>query len=75
MSNWTEEALCQALDEIKEKKLSYRQAEAKYNIPKSTFGDYITEKVKIGRKQGPPTVLSKEEELHLARWTMEIGYG
>lgn len=77
-SKWVEETLCQALDEIRDRKLTYRQAEAKYNISKSTLCDYITGKSVIGRRQGPQPVLSQEEEQCLAQWAGEIakiGYG
>ena len=77
-SKWNTETLCQAIEEIKDKKLSYREAEAKYHIPRSTLGDYITGKAQIGRKQGPQPVLTQDEELALATWATEmaqIGYG
>ena len=63
---------------VTDKKLTLRQAEAVYGVPKSTLSDYVSGKVKLGQCQGPPTVLSAKEEGKLARWALEmaaIGYG
>ena len=67
-----------AVTKVTDKKLTLRQAEAVYGVPKSTLSDYVSGKVKLGQCQGPPTVLSAEEEGKLARWALEmaaIGYG
>lgn len=75
---WNEEELVKAIEDIKDNKLSYRKAELKYGIPKSTLCDYVSGKVEVGRRQGPQPVLSHDEEKALVLWATEmtkIGYG
>ena len=43
-SKWNEETL-KAIEEIQQGKLSYRKAETKYGMPKSTLSDYVSGKV------------------------------
>jgi len=52
-SSWHLDGLQEAIDEIQSGKLSYRAAQAKYDIPKSTLHDYVTGKCKMGCRPGP----------------------
>jgi hypothetical protein len=73
-----EERIAIALDELNYRRLTYRGAEAKYGIPRSTLSDHVLGKVELGKKPGPPPVLTPEEEKYLIQWTIdmyEIGYG
>lgn len=66
-----------ALEGIREKKMTFRQAAEVYGIPKSTLYDHHSGKIK-GTKRGPPTVLTEAEERALADWALDmakIGYG
>ena len=75
---WSVDTLLQALDDIQSNGLSFRAAETKYNIPKSTLNDYATGKSLAGCKPGPASVLTAEEERKLVDWAVEmatIGYG
>ena len=75
---WSPETLVLAMDEVKDGKISLRQAAIKYDIPKSTLSDYLTDKVEVGSRPGPPPVLTRDEEKALADWAVEmsrIGYG
>lgn len=62
-ANWSEQSLQNALADIRVRKMSYRDAQDKYNIPKSTLQRKINDKnmKKIGR----PTELDPEEEIKL----------
>ena len=67
-----------ALDELNYRRLTYRGAQAKYRIPRSTLSDHALGKVELGKRPGPSPVLSAEEEKYLVKWTTdmyEIGYG
>ena len=73
-----EERIAIAVDELNYGRLSYRGAQAKYGIPRSTLSDHALGKVTLGKKPGPSPVLTPEEEKYLAQWTIdmyEIGYG
>ena len=75
---WSSETLVLAMDEVKDGKIYLRQAAIKYDIPKSTLSDYLTDKVEVGSRPGPPPVLTRDEEKALADWAVEmsrIGYG
>ena len=75
---WKQEDLVRALEDIECNKISFRHAAAKYDIPKSTLCDYVSGKVEVGRKPGPPSVLSIAEEKKLVEYAIEmsrIGYG
>ena len=66
------------MDELNYRRLTYRGAIAKYGIPRSTLSDHVLGKVELGKKPGPPPVLTPEEEKYLVQWTIdmyEIGYG
>ena len=73
-----EDAVHNAVQDIRSGKCSFRKAEQKYGIPKSTLNDYTTGRVEIGKRQGPQPVLRKDEEPYLVNWAVEmnkIGYG
>ena len=73
-----EDAILSAVEDIHSGKCSFRKAELKYGIPRSTLNDYTTGKVEVGKRQGPPPVLRKDEEQCLVNWAIEmnkIGYG
>ena len=75
---WGEETLVQALDELKYGKISFREASAKYGMPKSTLRDYATGKIVVEWWLGSQPVLTRDEEKRLVEWTIELahlGYG
>ena len=62
---------------IGKKELSYRQAESKFAIPRSTLHDHVAGKA-LTTKRGPPTLLNLAEESMLVDWALhmaDIGYG
>ena len=64
---------------VKNMELSYRKAESKYGIPRSTLSDHVTGK-SLSLKRGPPTVLTEAEEQMLVDWALHmadihVGYG
>ena len=68
-----------AVQRVKNKELSYRKAESKYSIPRSTLSDHVTGK-SLSLKRGPPTVLTEAEEQMLVDWALHmadihVGYG
>ena len=72
-----EDCIAIALDELNYRRLTYRGAQAKYGIPRSTLSDHALGKVELGKKRGPPPVLTPEEK-YLVQWTIDmygIGYG
>ena len=75
---WTTEDLTKQLNDIEEKKLSYREAGAKYGIPKSTLCDYKVGKVEVGAQTRPIPILTAAEEQKLIDYAFKmskIGYG
>ena len=73
-AQWTQEALLSALDDISHKKLSYRSAETKYGIPKSTLALYVTGKLEVGSKPGPDSVPTTAEESKLVEYVLHESY-
>ena len=65
-----EDHLHYALEDIRYGKCSFRKAETKYGIPKSTLNDYATGKVGLGKRRRPTPVLKKDEEQYLS----SVGY-
>ena len=45
-----EDAIHNAVKDIRSGKCSFRKAELKYGIPRSTLNDYTTGRVEIGKK-------------------------
>lgn len=56
--NWTPDDLQEAVDEVREGKLSIRNAATKYGIPRSTINDHSRMKLEtIKPRPGPSPVL------------------
>ena len=76
---YTHDNLCRAVQTVKNSRMSVRQASASYGVPRSTISDKILNKTSLDKcTPGPNTVLSHEEEEHLAKWAIQmakIGYG
>ena len=77
--NYTQEQLDEALANISNKNMNYRQAAEVYGIPKSTLADRITGKREpVVGHHGRNPVLTKEEEIDLKNWCIEMakrGFG
>lgn len=76
--SWSVENLQEAIQAIKEKKLSIRAASCAYGVPRSTLHDYLVGRVEIGCKRGPDSILTTAEEQCLVSYALhmaEIGYG
>ena len=66
------------INDIRENKLTFREAEATYRIPRSTLHDYATGKVEFGCRPGPSSILTAAEEQKIVDYAVEmskIGYG
>uniref|UniRef100_A0A1X7UEV0 HTH CENPB-type domain-containing protein n=1 Tax=Amphimedon queenslandica TaxID=400682 RepID=A0A1X7UEV0_AMPQE len=76
---WKAEDLEKAIEEVRNGRLSVREAAIKYSIPKSTIHDHSSSKVKqISARPGPSPILTIQEEKELVNWIIhmaEIGYG
>ena len=73
-----EDIIHDALEDIRSGKCSFRKAELKYGVPKSTPHDCGSGRVEVGKRQRPPPILRKDEEQCLVNWAVEmnkIGYG
>ena len=51
-----------ALESVRSGDKSIREAAAEFNVPKSSLGDHIKGRVIHGKKNGPETLLNKEDE-------------
>ena len=60
--NWKSEDLERAAEDVREGKVSVREAAAKYCIPKSMVHDHSSLKVNQVSSPGPSPVLTIEEE-------------
>lgn len=77
-SQYTEETLARAIEEVRANKLSLRKAALQYGVPKSTLSMYVAGKLELGAKRGPASILSAEEEQRLVDYAVhmgQIGYG
>uniref|UniRef100_A0A1X7T0B7 HTH psq-type domain-containing protein n=1 Tax=Amphimedon queenslandica TaxID=400682 RepID=A0A1X7T0B7_AMPQE len=76
---WKAEDLEKAIKEVRNGRLSVREAAIKYSIPKSTIHDHSSSKVKqISARPDPSPILMIQEERELVDWIIhmaEIGYG
>ena len=75
---YSDETLAHAVDMIKSKSMSLRQAASTFQIPKSTLSNKVNDKTPIGCRPGPATILTPAEEKHLADWAIhmaKIGFG
>ena len=70
--NWNFEDLEKATEEVKEGKLSVREASQKYSILKSTVYDHSSSKVKEVSRPGPSPILTKQEENELVNWIITM---
>ena len=63
---------------VKSGALSQRKASAHYGIPLTTLNDKLNNRSAIGTPPGPATILTTDEEDHLASWVINmsrVGYG
>ena len=60
------------MDEPNYQRITYRGAQAKYGIPRSTLSDHALGKVTLEKKPGPSPVLYPEEEKYLVQWTIDM---
>lgn len=52
--------------------MSINSASKCFKIPRMTLSDKVKGKTPIGRKMGPPSILSNEEEMLLERWILHL---
>lgn len=58
--------------------LSIRKAAKNWGIKRPTLQDRVSGQVEIGRRRGPPPILTKQEESQFADWLIELanrGFG
>ncbi|KAJ8046390.1 Jerky protein-like-like [Holothuria leucospilota] len=75
---YPEGTLLECIKKIQQGELGVKAASREYSIPKTTLLDKLSGRRPIISTQGPPPVLSSEEELKLVRWILhmsKIGYG
>ncbi|KAI4469583.1 helix-turn-helix psq domain [Holotrichia oblita] len=65
---YKEEALARALQHIQDDIETLNRASKKYNIPKSTLHNKLTQKTPNIRKMAPQPVLSELEENRIEQW-------
>lgn len=66
---YTAENLVKALSNVRSGKLSIRKAQQKYKVPKSVIHRNLNVNFALN---GPPTVLSKEEEDDIVKWIFDF---
>lgn len=64
-----QENLVKALTDVRSRKCSIRVAQKKYNVPKSVIHRNLNVNYVLN---GPPTVLSKEEEDDIVKWIIDF---
>ena len=67
-----------AIESVRGGGKSIRDAAVEFNMPKSTLGDGIKGQIVDGTRNGPETLLSKEDEERLAAYLIDVskkGYG
>ncbi|XP_033626344.1 uncharacterized protein LOC117289357 [Asterias rubens] len=67
-----------AVEDVIENKMTIRNAAEKWDVKRSTLADRVSGKVGIGRRSGPPSILTRAEEQMLAEWIISMahrGYG
>eukprot|EP00122_Pirum_gemmata_P014903 Pgem_evm1s13913 len=73
------EKVKEAIEKLKKGEIrSQAEAARSINMPKSSFNNYFNDPSKITEIRGSPTILSKEQEMGLARsahWLAEVGFG
>lgn len=65
---YSEQSMIDAIRAVKKKDESVSSASRKYNVPRSTLFDKLTQKNPERRTVGPGTILSAEEEQVFATW-------
>lgn len=68
---WSPETMAAAVNEVKNGFLSLLKASKKYNVPKSTLHDHVTDRVKEGAVNGKTPVLTADEEKQLLKSATE----
>lgn len=68
---WSPESMAAAVNEVKNGFLSLLKASKKYNVPKSTLHDHVTDRVKEGAVNGKTPVLTADEEKQLLKSATE----
>lgn len=69
---YSQQQLICAIQEVKNGVTQFAAAK-KYNIPRSTLFNKISGKALMGKKSGPGTVLSSEEENIVKKWMFTLG--
>lgn len=73
----TEESMTAAVKRSQDRK-GLREASRLYHVPLESLRRRVTGAVRMGCRPGPSTVLTKEQEVHLSQYLIqmsEIGYG
>ena len=60
-----------ALEAVRSGRFSQRAASKEFSVPRATLQDKLTGRVPEGRRMGPETILSKEEDV-LEAWIIEV---
>ena len=77
LKSWDEGSMQQAMDAVRDRRCTIREAAVTYEVPKSTLGDRISGRVQMGAKSGPPTYLTPHEERELVDFLIgcaQIGF-
>ena len=75
---WSEESMTAATNSVLHDKMTLREASRLYNVPFETLRRRVNGSVKAGCRPGPGTVLTEEEEGHLALYLVQMadmGFG
>ena len=68
----------EACKSFKNESMSLREAAKAYNVPVETLGRRVAGVVSMDCRSGPPTILTSEEEAHLAEYCVvmaDMGFG
>ena len=74
---WTDVSIQQAVEAVKEKKLSVRRAAEEFGVPKSTVHDRVSGRIPFGCTSGPERYLTDQEESELVNFLSgcaSVGY-
>lgn len=64
--------LCNAVEHVRLKRLSYREACRRYGVPKTILMRSVNGEVEIGTRPGPQTLLTPEEEKEIIDWILRL---
>ncbi|KAF3705923.1 Tigger transposable element-derived protein 1 [Channa argus] len=67
---WTEEAMEQALIEVKSGRCTVRQAAKEFGVPKSSLGDRVSGRVIPGSRSGPAQLITSADEELLVEFSL-----